>query len=73
MMDSGIRSGPDIARTLACGAQFAFLGRPFMYGVAALGNAGGSHTIAILKAQLSQLMEQVCCETIEDFPRHLIA
>ena len=72
MMDSGIRSGPDIARTLACGAAFAFLGRPFMYGVAALGEAGGNHTIAILKAQLQQLMEQICCETIEDFPSHLI-
>jgi len=72
MMDSGIRSGPDIARTLACGAAFAFLGRPFMYGVAALGEAGGNHTIAILKAQLQQLMEQICCERIGDFPSHLI-
>ncbi len=72
MMDSGIRSGPDIARTLACGADFTFLGRSFMYGVAALGEAGGNHTIAILKAQLQQLMEQICCEKIEDFPSHLI-
>ena len=72
MMDSGIRSGPDIARTLACGARFTFLGRPFMYGVAALGNSGGDHTITILKAQLEQLMEQICCAKIEDFPGHLI-
>ena len=72
MMDSGIRSGPDIARTLACGARFTFLGRPFMYGVAALGKDGGNQAIVILKAQLQQLMEQVCCERIEDFPRHLI-
>ncbi|HQR41252.1 MAG TPA: alpha-hydroxy acid oxidase, partial [Gemmatales bacterium] len=41
MMDSGLRSGPDIARTLACGADFAFLGRTFMYSVAALGKTGG--------------------------------
>jgi L-lactate dehydrogenase (cytochrome) len=73
MMDSGIRSGPDIARTLACGARFTFLGRAFMYGVAALGDSGGDHTIAILKAQLAQLMEQICCAKIEDFPNHLIA
>lgn len=59
LMDSGIRSGPDIARSLACGAKFTFLGRPFMYGVAALGNAGGNHTIAVLTAQLQQLMEQL--------------
>lgn len=72
MMDSGIRSGPDIARTLASGAQFTFLGRPFMYGVAALGADGGSHTIAILKTQLQQVMEQICCEKVEDFPKYLI-
>ena len=71
-MDSGIRSGPDIARTIACGAKFTLLGRPFMYGTAALGDKGGDHTISILKAQLNQLMEQICCERIEDLPKHLI-
>lgn len=72
MMDSGIRTGPDIARTLARGADFTFLGRSFMYGVAALGNAGGTHTISILKTQLQQVMEQVCCERVIDFPKHLV-
>ena len=72
MMDSGIRSGPDIARTLASGAQFTFLGRSFMYGVAALGNRGGEHTISILKTQLRQVMEQVCCQSTKFFPNHLI-
>jgi L-lactate dehydrogenase (cytochrome) len=72
MMDSGLRSGPDIARTLASGAEFAFMGRSFMYGVAALGSEGGNHTISILKTQLQQVMEQVCCERMEDFPRFLV-
>ncbi len=72
MMDSGIRSGPDVARVLASGAKFTFLGRSFMYGVAALGTEGGNHTISILKSQLQQVMEQICCERTEDFPKHLI-
>ena len=72
MMDSGIRSGPDIARTLASGAAFTFLGRTFMYGVSALGKEGGNHTISILKTQLQQVMEQICCETTSDFESHLI-
>jgi L-lactate dehydrogenase (cytochrome) len=72
MMDSGLRSGPDIARTLTSGAEFAFMGRSFMYGVAALGNEGGNHTISMLKTQLQQVMEQVCCERVEDFPRFLV-
>lgn len=72
MMDSGLRSGPDIARALATGAAFTFLGRTFMYGVAALGAEGGDHTIAILKTQLQQVMEQICCARTADFPQHLI-
>ena len=72
MMDSGIRSGPDIARSMACGAKFTFMGRSFMYGVAALGNKGGSHTMAILKRQLQQVMEQLCCHETTDFPDHLL-
>lgn len=73
MMDSGLRSGPDIARTLASGAEFTFMGRSFMYGVAALGEKGGNHTISMLKKQLQQVMEQICCEAIIDFPKHLIS
>lgn len=72
MIDSGIRTGPDIARTLACGAEFAFMGRTFMYSVAALGDGGGNHAISILKTQLKQVMEQICCEKTADFPRHYI-
>lgn len=72
MMDSGLRSGPDIARTIASGADFTFLGRAFMYGVAALGQEGGMHTMSILRRQLQQVMEQIGCQRIADLPNHLI-
>ncbi|MDN5215082.1 alpha-hydroxy acid oxidase [Fulvivirgaceae bacterium BMA12] len=72
MMDSGIRTGPDIASSLASGAEFTFLGRSFMYGVAALGKEGGNHTISILKRQLRQVMEQLCCENVANLSNHLI-
>ncbi len=72
MLDSGIRGGPDIACALASGAHFTFLGRSFMYGVGALGKTGGLHTIYMLKRQLQQVMEQLACERIADFPNHLI-
>jgi L-lactate dehydrogenase (cytochrome) len=73
MLDSGLRSGPDIARTLASGADFAFLGRTFMYGVAALGDRGGDHTISLLKTQLRQVMDQVGCARPEDLRAHRVA
>jgi len=72
MMDSGIRSGPDVARAMASGAKFTFMGRSFMYGVSALGKKGGNHTISLLKTELQQVMEQLCCEKTTDFPDHLI-
>ena len=72
MMDSGLRSGPDIARAIASGAKFTFMGRSFMYGAAALGNKGGDHTISILKTQFKQVMDQLCCKRVEDLPLHLI-
>src|SRR5690606_16918596 len=52
MMDGGIRSGVDLARAYAVGSEFNFMGRPFMYGVGALGDQGGEHTINMFKAQL---------------------
>ena len=64
MMDSGIRGGADVARVLSQGADFTFMGRSFMYGVAALGSEGGNHTIAMIKKQLNQIMEQLSCSKI---------
>ena len=72
MMDSGIRSGPDVACAMARGAQFTFMGRSFMYGVSALGQGGGDHTMIMLKRQLQQVMEQVGCERVTDLPKHLV-
>jgi L-lactate dehydrogenase (cytochrome) len=72
MMDGGIRSGADIASSLASGANFTFLGRAPMFGACAMGEKGGNQALEILKRQLQQVMEQVGCEKVEDFPKHLI-
>jgi L-lactate dehydrogenase (cytochrome) len=72
MLDSGLRSGPDIARVLASGAEFTFMGRNFMYAVAALGDEGADHLIECLKIQLKQVMEQISCTSVADLKNHLI-
>ena len=72
MMDSGIRGGADVARVMASGADFSFMGRTFMYGVSALGKKGGNHTIAMLKTQLTQVMEQMSCAEVNDLTKNLI-
>jgi L-lactate dehydrogenase (cytochrome) len=57
---------------MAAGAKFTFMGRSFMYGAAALGNKGGDHTITMLKTQFKQVMDQLCCEKVEELPNHFI-
>lgn len=72
MMDSGARSGPDVACAMASGAKFVFLGRSWMYGVAALGKDGGEHTMNMMKRQFKQVMEQLGCARVGDLPQHLV-
>jgi L-lactate dehydrogenase (cytochrome) len=66
LFDSGVRTGLDILRALALGADFVLLGRAFMFGVAALGAAGGDHTVEILMADLKVNMANLGCETVEE-------
>jgi L-lactate dehydrogenase (cytochrome) len=72
MVDSGLRGGPDIARAMASGAEFTFMGRSFMYGVSALGKEGGNHTISLMKREFQQVMEQVCCEKVSDLHKFIV-
>ncbi|WP_231426333.1 MULTISPECIES: alpha-hydroxy acid oxidase [Pedobacter] len=72
MLDGGIRSGVDLARAHAVGSEFNFMGRPFMYGVGALGNEGGDHTINMFKTHLYQIMQQLTIEKTTQFSDRLI-
>ncbi|MDO6695314.1 alpha-hydroxy acid oxidase [Aliiglaciecola sp. 3_MG-2023] len=72
MMDSGLRSGTNIASALALGADFTFLGRPFVYAVGALGKKGGYHAINALSTQLTQIMNQLGCAQVSDLPQYLV-
>ena len=56
----------------AVGSEFNFMGRPFMYGVGALGNEGGEHTINMFKTHLYQIMQQLTIENVDQFKDRLI-
>ncbi len=58
LLDSGVRSGLDVLRACSLGADFVLLGRPFFYGIAALGKHGANHVIKILQEELVHAMRQ---------------
>lgn len=66
IIDSGIRSGLDVIRVLAAGADFVLLGRAFMYAVAALGKKGGQHAATVLLEEVRDVMAQLGLKTIQD-------
>lgn len=53
MLDSGVRSGDDIIASLACGANFVFMGRAFLYALAANGERGVGNLFDILFEELN--------------------
>ncbi|MEE3100530.1 MAG: alpha-hydroxy acid oxidase, partial [Pseudomonadota bacterium] len=66
LFDSGLRSGADVARAVALGADMCFLGRAFAWGVCALGAPGAAHAIAILREELASVMTQTGCVALSE-------
>mgnify|MGYP006175504543 CR=1 FL=1 len=66
IVDSGIMSGLDVVRALAAGADFALIGRGFMYAVAALGKKGGEHAVTILLEEVCDVMAQLGLKNIDE-------
>ena len=55
-MDGGIRSGQDVLKAISLGAKGVYLGRPFLYGLGAMGKAGVSKVIDIVRNELDITM-----------------
>jgi L-lactate dehydrogenase (cytochrome) len=59
LMDSGVRSGVDIVRAVALGAQAAFAGKAFLWGLGALGADGPGHVIALMIDEMRAALGQI--------------
>src|SRR5215470_1838215 len=66
MMDSGIRSGLDVIRAVALGAEAAFAGKAFLWGVAALGSQGPGHVIDIMVDEMRAALGQIGARTLAE-------
>lgn len=66
LADSGVRRGSDVFKLLACGARAVLVGRAFLYGTAAGGEAGAYRTKEILTDELDRTMAFSGCRTVDD-------
>lgn len=66
MLDGGVRRGTDILKALSMGAKACMFARPYMYGLAAGGEAGVLRAIDILNAEIARTMTLVGCPTLAD-------
>ncbi len=54
MLDGGVRRGTDVLKALALGAQFVFIGRPFLYAAAVRGEEGVLHAIKLIGEEIDR-------------------
>jgi L-lactate dehydrogenase (cytochrome) len=73
MFDSGIRSGQDVLRALARGARSCMIGRPYIYGLGAGGEAGVARAIEILGKELDVTMALCGVKNVRDIDHRVIA
>jgi L-lactate dehydrogenase (cytochrome) len=63
-VDGGVRSGLDVVRMLALGADFVLIGRAWAYALAAAGQAGVEHVLKLIDAEMRVAMALTGCKTI---------
>ena len=72
MMDSGVRRGTDVLKALALGAQFVFIGRPFLYAAAIAGEPGVLHAIKLLRDEIDRDMALLGITALAEMRRELL-
>ncbi len=66
ILDSGVRRGTDVIKALALGADAVMIGRPYLYALAADGEAGVDRMFDLLRAEISRDMALLGCRKISD-------
>jgi L-lactate dehydrogenase (cytochrome) len=73
MFDSGVRTGSDMMRALALGARSCIVGRSYIYGLGAGGQAGVANAIEILRKEFDVTMALCGVKSIAEINREMLA
>ena len=71
-LDSGIRSGQDVLKALAMGAKGTYIGRAFVYGLGAMGEAGVTKTLEVIQKELDTTMGLCGRRDVHDLDRDIL-
>jgi L-lactate dehydrogenase (cytochrome) len=66
LADGGVRSGLDVVRMLALGADFVLLGRAWAYALAGAGEAGVAHVLKLVEAEMRVAMALTGCRSVAE-------
>ena len=72
LADGGVRSGLDVVRMLALGADFALMGRGWAYALAARGGAGVAHILKLIEAEMRVAMALTACTSISEIDEQIL-
>lgn len=72
IVDGGIRRGTHVLKALALGATACSIGRPYLYGLAAAGEAGVDRALQLLRSELERDMTLAGCASIADIGPDLV-
>jgi L-lactate dehydrogenase (cytochrome) len=72
IMDGGFRRGTDLLKALALGADFCFIGRPFLCAAAVAGQPGVAHAIKLLIDELDRDMAMLGINTIKEMSKEFL-
>ena len=73
MMDGGVRSGEDIVRAMALGADGVMLGRAWVWALAARGEAGVAHVLELFRRQMATTMVLAGCDDVKKIGPGMLA
>jgi L-lactate dehydrogenase (cytochrome) len=72
LADGGVRSGLDVVRMLALGADFVLLGRAWAYALAARGEAGVAHVLKLIDSEMRVAMALTGCTRISEIDAQVV-